>query len=84
MHPTDGDLPTVASAAGLDHMSLVNMVLLESVLRYRSDARFARRFGPDRVSGVSLRVESALADADYYDADLEAGERLYRMLKPKP
>lgn len=84
MHPTDGDLPTVASAAGLDHGTLVNMVLLESVLRYRSDARFARRFSPDRVSEVSLRVESALSDAKYYDADLQAGECLYRMLKPNP
>ena len=83
MHPTDGDLPTVASAAGLDHMTLVNMVLLEAVLRYRSDARFANRFSPDRVTGISLRVESALANAEYYDADLEADECFYRMLKPK-
>jgi len=64
-------------------MTLVNMVLLEAVLRYRSDARFANRFSPDRVTGISLRVESALANAEYYDADLEADECFYRMLKPK-
>ena len=84
MHPTDGDLPTVASAAGLDHATLVNMILLESVLRYRRDSRFANRFRPDRVIGISRRVESALADAKYYDGDLEVGESVYRLLRPRP
>jgi len=81
MHPTDGDLPTVAKAAGIDHSSLVNMVLLESILRYRSDYRFSDRFKPDRVIRITRDVESALASAKYYDLDVETASGTYRLLR---
>lgn len=82
MHPTDGDLPTVAKAAGISHPSLVNMVLLESILRYRSDYRFAERFKPDRVIRIARSVESALATAKYYDLNVETEGGTYRLLRP--
>jgi D-alanine-D-alanine ligase len=82
MHPADGDLPTVAKAAGISHSSLVNMVLLESILRYRSDYRFADRFKPDRVIRIARNVESTLAAARYYDLDVETVSGTYRLLRP--
>jgi len=74
-------LPTVAKAAGIDHSSLVNMVLLESILRYRSDYRFSDRFKPDRVIRITRDVESALASAKYYDLDVETASGTYRLLR---
>jgi len=81
LHPSDGDLPVMAKAAGIDHCTLINSVLLESIFRYRSDSRFTDRFRPDRIVKISDKVESAMERVRYYPRDLETSEGSYRLLR---
>lgn len=82
MHPTEGDLPVMARAAGIDFASLVNMVLLQAIKRYRIDDRFSERFGAKRTSAIAERVSKTVSRLSFVSKRIATLGKEYCLLKP--
>jgi len=82
MHPTDGDLPVMARAAGIDFGSLVNMVLLEAIKRYRADDRFSERFAARRTNAIAERVNKMVSRLGFFPKKITTFGKEYCLLRP--
>ncbi len=82
MHPTEGDLPVMARAAGIDYTSLVNMILYEGIKRYQKDDRYADSFTCEKTRTIAERVNSTISRLNLHSKKINTSDGEYCLLRP--
>lgn len=82
MHPTEGDLPVMAKAAGIEYDALVNMILHEAISRYKANQKYSARFDDSRTEDIDEMVKSAKASLGFYKENATSREHEYVMVRP--
>lgn len=70
IHPTDADLTTMSTSAGLTHEEMINMMLWGAIKRIKEDKRYRASFAEEKLEGVRDLVKSAKARLSFYEREI--------------